>query len=355
MELQHASQRYFAAANSANGFQSYFQPLFAPLSHVYIIKGGSGTGKSHLMRQFADAAIAHGYEAEYYYCSSDPTSLDGVILPQLNIGILDGTAPHTADPVYPGVVDEIINVGDFWDTHALAKQGEKIKDLIDRKKKLYRQLYRYLSGAAQADQNKQELLSDALQTEKMEKAAKRLLRNYKDGEGYRERHRLVEAIGMDGPFAFDSLEQSAKTLFVLRDPLGFSHLFLEAVRKEAERKLLSVTISFSPLLPERIRVLSIDDYGLCISAIPREQLPSAKTPDHLINLDRFIHREKLRPYRQKFRFCEKCRLAFSEEAYGVLKEIKALHFQLEQCYIDCMDFDQKDAFTKAFLTRVFPD
>ena len=47
-------------------------------------------------------------------CSSDNNSLDGIVIPKLKIAILDGTA-HVVDPVFPGVVDEIINLGQFWD------------------------------------------------------------------------------------------------------------------------------------------------------------------------------------------------------------------------------------------------
>ena len=34
-----------------------------------------------------------GLETEYILCSGDPDSLDGLVLPQLGVAIVDGTAP----------------------------------------------------------------------------------------------------------------------------------------------------------------------------------------------------------------------------------------------------------------------
>ena len=73
---------YFAASNSARGFFSYYDEIFraARIRHVYAVKGGPGTGKSRFLRDVANRAQACGWQCEYIYCSSDPDSLDGVIV-----------------------------------------------------------------------------------------------------------------------------------------------------------------------------------------------------------------------------------------------------------------------------------
>ena len=64
-------QNYFAAANTAAGFLSWFDDIFDPrsLDYIYIIKGGSGTGKSTLMKKAAAKAELLGAKCEYFYCS----------------------------------------------------------------------------------------------------------------------------------------------------------------------------------------------------------------------------------------------------------------------------------------------
>ena len=99
----------FAAANSGHGFYSFYASVFEgkEVQKRYIIKGGPGTGKSSFMRSVAEAAAERGMSVEEYRCSSDPASLDGVVLDG-RIVLLDGTAPHAVEPELAGVRDELI-------------------------------------------------------------------------------------------------------------------------------------------------------------------------------------------------------------------------------------------------------
>ena len=82
-------EKYFAAANSGEGFVSYFGEVFRPeeFQQIYIIKGGPGTGKSYFMRQVAEAAERQGENVVYWYCSSDPDSLDGITVGRMTRAI----------------------------------------------------------------------------------------------------------------------------------------------------------------------------------------------------------------------------------------------------------------------------
>ena len=87
---------YFASSNSGEGFKNYYHEVFGAAERIYVIKGGPGTGKSRFMRDTAEYAKSRGWECEHYYCSSDPASLDGLILTrgERRIAVIDGTPPH---------------------------------------------------------------------------------------------------------------------------------------------------------------------------------------------------------------------------------------------------------------------
>lgn len=85
------------------------------------------------MKRFAAYAEERGHTVERYFCSSDSDSLDGVVLRDAGTGIIDGTAPHCADPKYPGAREEIVNIGRLWDTGLLRGRFDEIKTLCDRK------------------------------------------------------------------------------------------------------------------------------------------------------------------------------------------------------------------------------
>ena len=138
---------FFAGANSAHGFVSFYDSILGDkkIEKVYILKGGPGTGKSSFMKRTAEYAERRGMSLERYKCSSDPDSLDGVVIDG-KVAILDGTSPHTVDMSFPGVRDEIINLGAFWDDNALKKRSAEIEELISKKSDGYKKAYRYLSA-----------------------------------------------------------------------------------------------------------------------------------------------------------------------------------------------------------------
>ena len=131
--MKNGIKKYFAAANGFYGFRSYFGTVFdrKEFDRVYILKGGPGTGKSTIMKRILAAFEENGFDCEIILCSSDPSSLDGVIIKtnETKVAILDGTAPHEEDTRYPGAIDEIINLGEAWNEKTLINHRDEIVNL----------------------------------------------------------------------------------------------------------------------------------------------------------------------------------------------------------------------------------
>ena len=92
---------FFAGANSGEGFQNLF-PEMVDLEDTYdlmVLKGGPGVGKNTFMREIGRTMEDAGTPVEYLWCSGDPDSLDGVVLPELRCAVVDGTAPHGTAPL----------------------------------------------------------------------------------------------------------------------------------------------------------------------------------------------------------------------------------------------------------------
>ena len=138
----------FVSANGFTGFRSQYDKVFRQeeFKRIFVIKGGPGTGKSTLMRKIADR-YKEKVKETIIYCSSDPTSLDGVILSNgsIKIGLVDATAPHERDAQYPGVCDEIINLGEALNPKNLSAFRERIFALASLKKSAYKKGYDILA------------------------------------------------------------------------------------------------------------------------------------------------------------------------------------------------------------------
>lgn len=92
---------FFVGANSGDGFQNLF-PEIVDIEDTYdlmVLKGGPGVGKNTFMRALGQAMEAAGTAVEYLWCSGDPDSLDGVVLPELKCAVADGTSPHGMAPL----------------------------------------------------------------------------------------------------------------------------------------------------------------------------------------------------------------------------------------------------------------
>jgi hypothetical protein len=152
---------FFPGGNTSMGFYSYYDYIIgAAACRIIVIKGGPGTGKSTLMRKIAAQMVELGFDTELHHCSSDNSSLDGVVFPQIGVALVDGTSPHIVDPKNPGAVDEIVHLGDYWNEAGLRRFKTEIIHMNQEVGKLFQRVYRFLK-AAKVVQDDLECLSGA--------------------------------------------------------------------------------------------------------------------------------------------------------------------------------------------------
>ena len=346
--MQH---RYFAASNSAQGFKNYYPEVFARADLVYIIKGGPGTGKSSLMKKYARRAEEKGYECEYYYCSSDPNSLDGVLIfgKDRVTGILDGTAPHACEPRFPGAREEIVNLGAFWDGELLRKQKNEIIALSERKSTEYKSAYTFLRSVGNLRAVSDGLISEALQTEKMRSAIGRIVSEYPTGT-IRCLPAITDSISMNGRVRFDTFEKNAKKLYVIKRFYGVEQIFLDELYSALQKRYVSVRVSFDPITPEHVDGIFLEEDN---TAFIIEQNENDNHVDEagilqnntvLVNSKRFVDIEILRDIRSELRYTARLAQNSLDGALHALSKAKIYHFLLEDIYGKAMDWKRFSEF-----------
>ena len=344
------SADFFAASNSAEGFVNYFPRIFTAerCRRIFVVKGGPGTGKSYFMRQVAEAAESGGHEVTYYYCSSDPESLDGIIVEDMGIGFVDGTAPHVWEPASVGTFEQLINLGDFWDIDVLASRRATIEALGREKKRCYGQAYRYLSAAGTVRRAMLDEMRYAVNEEKMRRAVSRTIEKLDcvAGDVYREEVALCDSVGMMGRVRKDNYEKTAKRRYFVKDVYGISALFFGEFQRLCQRQSVGLRISYDPLLPEQIDAIAPMGTDCVFSLAECED-------SVVINLQRFIKTDAYKMIRASLK--EKKAAAESLEAFAVqaLAAVREYHFAIEQLFTDAMDFSAKESFTTAFCTKLF--
>lgn len=337
---------YFAAANSGRGFVSFYKDVFGgkALARRYLIKGGPGTGKSHFLGRVAEYALNAGRDVAFYRCSSDPDSLDGIVIDGM-IAVLDATAPHSMEATLPGARDEIIDLGAFWDGEALAASAARIEELNHSKREAYGRAYRFLSAALEVEEANRSLIESAIRREKLERAVDRLCRQLPEGISFAAEPCLTEAIGMRGRARFDSLVREADRVYWIEENDGEASFYLAALAQRAVEKRWRMQVSYDPLCPDRIRGLLLCDSGICFAAT---DAPADRSLGERINMKRFLDHDALAACRARLRSNRRLKEALIDSAVESFGQAGEHHFALEQIYGACMDFEAENRFLESF-------
>lgn len=355
MEIRSTGEdAYFVASNSARGFYSYYGDCFDDrrIKRLYAIKGGPGTGKNRFMREVADCGETRGWRTEHIYCSSDPDSLDGVILTKGEdcIALLDATAPHVYEPTHPGFREEIINLGAFWDERRLAEQADILEAWNVEKRGAYRRAYRYLAGVGEMEANRDELVSPLVRIEHLRRYAAKLMRDVEPGTGYSVRPALIHSIGMQGRIGFDTYFAKAKRVLLIEDCHGVAAHLMSFLLELCAQRQLAIRISRDPIMPNRIDGLFLTEAGLAFAVFPKRL---CSYPHRALMLRRFLDARGLRRARGQILYAERMMRALLDGALEEMERVKDIHFRIEEVYSDAMDFERKEEFTRSFCQRLF--
>lgn len=344
-----AKHPLFAAANSGRGFVSFYDAVFdrKEILRRYIVKGGPGTGKSSFMRELAAYAEEQGMSVEYYRCSSDPDSLDGIVIDR-RIAVMDGTAPHCVEPRTAGARDEIVNLGEFWDADRLAQHYNEIVCYSTLKSNAYEKSYRFLSAALEVSEINRSLIEPFVLEEKLKGAVERQLRSIPKGDGFDVRVGLIDSIGMKGSVRFDTYEAQAERVLVIDDCYGIAPRYLSHLIEGARKKECAIRVSYHPLEPTVPDAVLFEESGVCF--VIGE--PCEGKVDGRINMKRFISSERLGEIKCEYRLNRRLYEALIESAKDALREAGRYHFELEKIYVSCMDFVSQKKFLRSFCQKI---
>lgn len=337
-------EKYFLAANSTEGFVSYFKECYDRFDgwRVYIIKGGPGTGKSSFMRKVALDASIYGIESIFCPCSSDPDSLDAVIFEGIKTVILDGTAPHIVEPVFPGACENIINLGDCWDNEVLYKNRNEIIESTLKNKMLHKSASLYLRAAGCFLKDNIKLCEPLVNKPLLDDFSARLLKKAvpksKNQQG-KEWVRFLSGVTPKGIVSYTYIINSYKKRIIIEDDYFVcATQILNNVREYLLKKGYDIIVLKNPFLPDFTDHIFVPELSLCF--LSENNYIKFPTDDRRIHARRFIDVAAVNRLREKRRFNKKVFEEILAGAMAWLKEAKENHDKLESYYINAMDFER---------------
>jgi hypothetical protein len=345
------ARHYFPGNNTPVGFFSYYHYILdqREAKQIWCIKGGPGTGKSSFMKKIGETMLAEGHDVDFLHCSSDSGSLDGILLRDLNVSLIDATAPHVIDPVNPGAVDNIINLGDYWNEKGIRENRKQIIETNERIGAIFARVYNYLRAAESMYDNIAQINGKGLSRSVIYEIGSDII---KDEMGSRTDNQqtgkikkfFASAITPDGLISYlPDLIDGYKKVYVLKSETGGGTEAITAMIMEAAvSRGFDVEAFYCPLKPgKKLEHLLIPQLSLAVAtsnpyheAGPGRNLQerveiglrgkgSAKDTllQNEIAIDSGGHMEEL-----------------LSKAVHYLSEAKAEHDRLEAFYIPHMDF-----------------
>ncbi len=337
--LNDSAHTLFAGANTEQGFQSSYHIIAdeRKLERVYVIKGGSGSGKSTLMKKAASAAQKKGYSCACYLCGSDPDSLDAVVIDD-RIAILDGTAPHVRDMIYPGAASTLVDVSKFWNPAPLEEHRQELTDILDEKSAAYDEAYNFLCCAGSVCRS---ILHNSNCIYLREKAdgfigrlISRLPKPAKTAYGSKV---TLYSHGITMRGLYSTKPRTAELTFAVEDYAVTAPHFLSHLAESLVKNRYSITVTTLPIAGIITRIFVPEAGVLFTTASPRET-------DSRIAMPRFTDREVFAEKRGQIKFEGEIYDSAINEACAYLSQAARCHFAVEEIYKSAMDFAALDKY-----------
>lgn len=353
----------FPGGNTCYGFYSYYDNICpSPPPLKIILKGGPGVGKSTFMKNLGRDFSRQGQDVEYHWCSSDNNSLDAIVIGAQQFCMLDGTAPHIVDPRYPGAVDTILNLGQFWDESVIRQKRETVIELTDFISSLFNRAYHRLRETKLAYEEWQSYNTETTDFKAVNRNITELIDDiFKNSiaTGTPLRHLFAAAITPEGIInKANSLVDKDYAVFAVKGQPGTGiRKIYQQVLAIADLKGVYAEVFHNPFDPSDIDMIIFPHHKTVLVDISGhiadyvQQLPSSRYK-RFLDFNQFVDKAGSDAYAKQI-YGAKSRVEDGlKEAVKFINTAKKYHDELENCYIPAMDFDGMAACREKLLEEL---
>lgn len=359
-------RKMFPGGNTYKGFHSFYNFIIEPdATRIFCIKGGPGVGKSTFMRWIGEQMIDRGYDLEFHCCSSDNGSLDGIVIPAIRVAMLDGTAPHVVDPKNPGIVDEIIHLGDYWNEKKMRVSKEDVLQLNAKVGRLFGLAYNNLREAKVAYDEWESYINESMDVSKVRKSINEISAEIftqvipQYDKMPRVRKLFATAITPTGPINhLDTILQGTEKLYILKgDPGSGVCDLISTVSSTATSNGLDTEVYHCSLNPDRLDSVIIPELKVAVinGSEPLDFNPNSinsLTIIKNIDLNQFVKNNVLNIYKEEMLSAKDRFWSGFNRAVQFINRAKTTHDEMENYYIPNMDFDAINVKRAEILQRI---
>ncbi|MFE0558368.1 PRK06851 family protein [Paenibacillus sp. NPDC058910] len=340
------SSHYFAHGNTARGAHFLYTSAFDGLNKIFVLTGPQGTGKSTVIQSLADSLLDNDLHVQCFHSPLRPDELDGIILTELKVGIVDGR-------VFKGISDSgageivFIHFEEALDNSLiLPEHFITIEDLRGKLESAYSKVYETFAMALRIHDEWEKYYIENMDFSKADQIAQDLIQELYAGHESdtptASRHLFFGAATPRGAFDFiQSLtSQLERRIFIKGRAGSGKSTLLKKLASAAEQKGIEAQVFHCGFDPNSLDMLIFPKLRTAIfdSTAPHEYFPDRDGDEILDMYTRTVAPGTDEAHAAEIAGIKARYSAKMKEATSHLAEAEAIDSQIKAYYVAATNF-----------------
>lgn len=340
------SSHYFARGNTAHGAHFLYTSAFSGLNKIFVLTGPQGTGKSTVIQSVADSLLDKGLHVQCFHSPLRPDELDGIILTELKVGIVDG---RVCKGISDSGAEEIvfIDFGEAFDNSLISPEhAVAIEDLRGKLEETYSKVYETFATALRIHDEWEKYYIENMDFTKADQIAEDLIQDLYAGHESdtptASRHLFFGAATPKG--AFDYIQsltaQLERRIFIKGRAGSGKSTLLKKLASTAEQKGIEVQVFHCGFDPNSLDMLIFPKLQTAIfdSTAPHEYFPDRDEDEILDMYTNTITPGTDEAYAAEIAGIKARYSAKMKEATSYLAEAEAIDSQIKAYYVGATNY-----------------
>lgn len=349
---------FYASGNTAHGFISKFDSSLQGLDRVFVLRGAPATGKSGIIRGIGES-LAIERDVWFIHCPTDNGSLDGIVIPGLKTGIVDGTAPRTIQPDLAEERLRFIDLDDACNTDLLGANKTAIESLNNAISEAYGRAYSGFAEALRIHDEWEKIYIASINFEAADTLTSDIMHmlygDRKLEKQSRVDHRFLGAATPQGAVDFvPNLTDGLKRYFIKgRAGSGKSTLLKKIGAVGAERGF-DVETYHCGFDPNSLDMIIVRELGFAIfdSTAPHEYFPDRPADEIIDMYEHCIHPGTDEAHASEIADIKKRYSAKMKQSIEQLAHAKSRRDELKRLYVPTVDYRIVDRIRESILQEI---
>lgn len=344
---------YYGGGNTARGFKPLYDSILKGLDLIYSLNGGSTIYKTSILKKLVDK-----YDnVEIINSSLDNDELEGIILRDLNIAIVNGTPIHEANISSHGVKLINIDLDKALDNIEISSHIDNILNLKKEYLSYLEKSYNEFSKALEIHDDWEKLYINNLNFEKANNLTDNIINKFLENNKVKDKNGLVYdrylgAATPEGSKDFvPNITEGIKRYFLKGRPGTGKSTLLKKIAEATMKNGYDIEVYHCGFDPTSIDMVICRELNFAIfdSTSPHEYFPEKKD-DIIIDVYKEYVKEGTDEKHEK-EITEIAKKYKSQVKVGVefLAKGKLIKDKIEKIYDEAFDYNKGDLITQSIL------